>query len=70
MRKALAGLLITIVLLASAPASLLAHGRLKSSSPAAGTHLAQVPKQLCLESRRALITSVSDAMDAGTYVVI
>jgi copper transport protein len=48
MRKALAELFIAILLLSSAPAPLLAHVGLKSSSPAAGAHLAQVPKQLRL----------------------
>ena len=49
MRQALAGILAAIVLLALAPAPLLAHGRLKGSIPAAGAHLAEVPKQLRLD---------------------
>ena len=61
MRKPLAGLLVTAILLSSAPAPLLAHGRLKSSSPSAGEHLTQVPKQIRLdfsESPELLFTSV------------
>jgi copper transport protein len=49
MRKRLATLLVSATLLSAAPAPLLAHVGLKSSSPAAGAHLAQVPKQLRLD---------------------
>lgn len=49
MRRALAGFFAAVLLLTLAPAPLLAHGRLKSSNPAAGAHLAQVPRQLRLD---------------------
>jgi copper transport protein len=49
MRTALAALLTAILVLSSAPAPLLAHDHLKRSSPAAGAHLAQVPKQIRLD---------------------
>ncbi len=49
MRKALAWFLAAILFLASTPAQLLAHGRLKSSTPAAGAHLGQAPTQLRLD---------------------
>ena len=49
MRRRLTGLLAAVVLLTWVPAPLLAHGRLKSSTPAAGAHLGQVPHQLRLD---------------------
>lgn len=48
MHKALAGLVLAILFLPLAPASLLAHGHLKSSTPASGAHLANVPRELRL----------------------
>ena len=71
MRKALAGLLTTIVILSLAPAPLLAHGRLKSSTPEAGAHLARVPKQLRLdfsESAELAFTSVRLLSAAGREI--
>ena len=102
MRNTLAWVLATILFVASTPAPLLAHGRLKSSTPAAGAHLGQAPTQLRLDfsespdltftslrllsasgrevalgpvgyaadSHRAILSAVTGAMDAGTYVVI
>ena len=102
MRKSLAWVMAMILIVASTPAPLLAHGRLKSSTPAAGAHLGQAPTQLRLDfsespdltftslrlllasgreialgpvgyaadSHRAIISAVTGAMDAGTYVVI
>ncbi|MDQ6633650.1 MAG: copper resistance protein CopC, partial [Gemmatimonadota bacterium] len=49
MRTALTGLVVAILIVPLAPASLLAHGRLKSSNPASGAHLAHVPRELRLD---------------------
>lgn len=49
MRSALTGLLAAVVLLTWVPTPLLAHGRLKSSTPAADAHLGQIPQQLRLD---------------------
>ena len=49
MRSGLIALLCSALLTMAAPAPLWAHGKLKSSTPAAGAHLAQVPLQLRLE---------------------
>ena len=48
-RGALATLIAVIALTMSTPGSASAHGRLKSSTPAAGAHLASVPAQLRLD---------------------
>ena len=48
-RGALAGLIAAIALTMSTPGSASAHGRLKSSTPAAGAHLASVPAQVRLD---------------------
>jgi len=49
MRTALVGWLVACVLAVVVPEPLLAHGRLKGSSPGADAHLAQVPAQLRLD---------------------
>ncbi|MEO7714542.1 MAG: copper resistance CopC family protein, partial [Gemmatimonadaceae bacterium] len=48
-RGALATLIAIIALTMSTPGSASAHGRLKSSTPAAGAHLASVPAQVRLD---------------------
>lgn len=48
-RGALATLIAAIALTMSTPGSASAHGRLKSSTPAAGAHLASVPAQVRLD---------------------
>ena len=47
-RALVVGLVVALVL-AGAPESALAHGRLKASSPGAGAHLGMVPRQLRLD---------------------
>ena len=43
------GAVCAVLLITTVPAPLRAHGKLKSSTPAAGAHLGQVPRQLRLE---------------------
>ncbi len=101
-RGALATLIAAIALTMSTPGSASAHGRLKSSIPASGAHLASVPAQVRLDfseapeltftmirlqtadgraialtapafatdSRRSIVARVTEAMVAGTYVVM
>lgn len=73
MRQALTGLAVALLLLPLAPTTLLAHGRLKGSTPAAGAHLTQAPRQLRLdfsETAEMAFTSVRLMSTGGRNIAL